>query len=277
MKKANLFLIGAQKAGTTWLYKQLTDNPQIFGAWYKESHFFCSTGHCAKAGKFDISLYPPRGKVRYWIDCCVDYSVDLTSLDRIKNYNPDSKFLFIIRNPFERMASAINMHNSKIGYRYTPQQILKADRSIVERSKYRQTLCWLKENISEDNYLVVCNSQISRRGSHVEDCLASFLQLPVRLSCDSIAVTHRFGVFGGFVFSVAGYLSKNPKMRWAYDLLNRKVLKRAIKSVLPLAPITNLISSESVAELVFENDVRDLQEDWEASVSFALNSQKRFR
>ena len=141
--------IGAQKAGTTWLYNQLVRHPEIWLPPIKEMHFFDRSEHYRGPNKLTILApfknfvkperhdspgvktgletissflnedwyrglfsYAARYKARGEIT--PSYSI-LESADvaQIKAINPDMKFIFMIRNPIERAISAIRFNVSR--------------------------------------------------------------------------------------------------------------------------------------------------------------------
>ena len=55
MNKPNLFIVGAPKCGTTFLYHYLKQHPEIYFPDFKEPHFFGSD-LIRKNGAYDLSL-----------------------------------------------------------------------------------------------------------------------------------------------------------------------------------------------------------------------------
>ena len=55
LKKPNLFIIGAPKCGTTFLYYYLRQHPDIFFPSFKEPHFFGSDLN-RKNGAYNLNL-----------------------------------------------------------------------------------------------------------------------------------------------------------------------------------------------------------------------------
>ncbi len=113
----NFLGIGAQKAGTTWLYTQLARHPQVGFPKGKEIHFW----DWVQAGRrpCDIGWYlrqfgADAGRVLGEIT--PDYAVlEERYIRQIHNLNPDLKILFILRNPIERAWSAARMGLARLG------------------------------------------------------------------------------------------------------------------------------------------------------------------
>lgn len=106
-RKTDFILIGAQKAGTTSLYNWIAQHPDIFAPNHVKDHpFFSSDESYMKGIGYYHKQYGkfPKGKVLG--AGSVQYSYYEQVPKRIYNYNPNSKLIFIIRNPIERAKSA---------------------------------------------------------------------------------------------------------------------------------------------------------------------------
>ncbi|QBQ53553.1 sulfotransferase domain-containing protein [Nitrosococcus wardiae] len=108
--------IGAQKAGTTWLYSQLAKHPRIRFPKGKEVHYW----DWVQAGRRpdDISWYrqvfaDPGGFIQG--DITPDYAIlEERYIRQIHALNPDLRIFFILRNPIERAWSAAQMGLAKL-------------------------------------------------------------------------------------------------------------------------------------------------------------------
>lgn len=115
---ANAFLIGAQKSGTTWLASLLEQSPDICVSNPKEPQFF--TRQFDRGEEFYRSCFSrPDAKVR--LDASTTYSFlrpahaiddpDAPGLldpvpQRIAEWTPDARFIYVLRDPVGRAASA---------------------------------------------------------------------------------------------------------------------------------------------------------------------------
>ncbi len=107
-KRPNLFIIGAMKSGTTSLHNYLGAHPGIFMCEPKEPGYFVE----------ELTL--SRG--RHWYSSLFDGAKDETILgessthyaklpvyrgvpERIARFNPDARFIFVMRDPVERVIS----------------------------------------------------------------------------------------------------------------------------------------------------------------------------
>jgi len=106
------FIGGAAKCGSFTLYHYLNQHPNILMSKCKEPGYFDDVH------KNDINWY--REQFNNWNgekeigEATVEYMVDENSPKRIKKLLPNSKFIFILRNPYER-ANSHYWHRIKQG------------------------------------------------------------------------------------------------------------------------------------------------------------------
>jgi hypothetical protein len=98
--------IGAQRSGTSWLYEQLKNHPDIFMPERKEIHFF------DKNYELGIDWYKnffPDNKKSFSDRVCGEispgYLYTNDAAQRILKYIPDCKIIAILRNPIDRCYS----------------------------------------------------------------------------------------------------------------------------------------------------------------------------
>ena len=122
--KADIFIAGGQKCGTTALFQFLTKHPDIIGAKSKEVDFFSYTSMFEKGVDFYHNQFPndPRNRLKkilqpkHYLDASPSYLHDesphVTS-KRIYQYNKKAKAIIVLRDPIERAISAYH-HNIKL-------------------------------------------------------------------------------------------------------------------------------------------------------------------
>ncbi len=100
--------IGAPKAGTTWLYRNLLAHPDIYFPRYKEQHYF-DRHYDASLLLYGSRYRRGRGKVKG--DITPAYSIlPVERIRFIRRIMPDVRLIYILRNPIERTWSE-TMHN----------------------------------------------------------------------------------------------------------------------------------------------------------------------
>lgn len=117
--KPNFMILGAQKAGTTWIANMLKHHPEIFIPEDKEIHFFNKSYNYKKGFEWYHSFFSTSGGAKMIGDATPNYLWTGTSQDenvesnrtqnipqKIYDYNPDLKFIVSLRDPVSRAYSA---------------------------------------------------------------------------------------------------------------------------------------------------------------------------
>ena len=116
IQKANLFIIGAQKCGTSTLFDNLVKHKNIYGGEIKEKNFFSHQDLFKKGLDYYHNMYPKLSifdtlpKNSYFLDASPSYLSENDVADKIFKYNPNAKFIVMMRNPVDRAFSAWNMY-----------------------------------------------------------------------------------------------------------------------------------------------------------------------
>ena len=141
MKKPNLFIVGAAKAGTTTIYDHLYDHPDIFMSPIKEPHYFCADirrknftqphykkfdidvnkylndkplkkHHIAYIDQLDQyeALFLDAKNEKYLGECSGGYLYSITAAQAIYDYNPNAKIIISLREPVDRAYSHWKMN-----------------------------------------------------------------------------------------------------------------------------------------------------------------------
>ena len=104
--------IGAQKAGTTYLYSLLSEHPQVFLSSPKELHFFSL--HYQKG----LAWYQDQFKFAATDKCCGEitpyYMFHPLASKRIRKHLPNVKLIVLLRDPVERALSQF-FHSRRLG------------------------------------------------------------------------------------------------------------------------------------------------------------------
>jgi hypothetical protein len=112
----DFIIIGAQKAGTTSLFKYLELHPQIYMPREKEALYFNREERISRGWEWYLGEFfgdAPLGCV--WGKASPGYMADPRVPNRIKNTLPDVKLIALLRNPIERAYSHYRMSVRK-GY-----------------------------------------------------------------------------------------------------------------------------------------------------------------
>lgn len=121
MTLANFIIAGTEKAGTTSVFTYLSTHPSVCGSTVKETDFF-RNGYSGDHSN-DALQY-----VKYFANHCGQKTIVMEAspgylgsgmevAPRIHALIPQTKLLFILRNPVDRMYSSFNFHVGKLNIR----------------------------------------------------------------------------------------------------------------------------------------------------------------
>jgi len=181
MNRVNLFVIGVNKAGTSWLYHLLSEHSDVFMSDVKELYFFGTE----QSGPADLAAYhshfPFDDDYRYFGEATVMYYQESLVADEIAAYNPDARLLAIVRDPIERLLSQFRYHKQLgIVDEETPLSAVLEDENsaLLRDSHYEQTLPPFAERFGLDRFRVVSLEEGRTDPEALWSELLSFLDLP---------------------------------------------------------------------------------------------------
>lgn len=161
----DFLVIGAEKAGTTWLYEILRQHPDVFMPDAKELHFF---------NKYDSNLIERDNFSRLgleWYEAFFAhaqpskiigeatpmYLCDTDACQRIRATVPDVRLLISLRNPIDRAFSHYQMARSK-GHVTVPLETLERSNYafVLERGLYAEQIDrWLDHFPKKQIHIVI--------------------------------------------------------------------------------------------------------------------------
>ena len=106
--RPNLFVIGAMKSGTSSLHAALAAHPQIFMCREKEPDYFIEQRNWTKGESWYLSLFARAGDKPIIGESSTGYTkapIFHGVLQRILQFQPDARFVYIMRDPIERTIS----------------------------------------------------------------------------------------------------------------------------------------------------------------------------
>ncbi|AWW30605.1 hypothetical protein DN752_10990 [Echinicola strongylocentroti] len=124
MNKANLFVVGAAKCGTTSLHEYLNHHPEIWMSDVKEPHYFSGVGtllhdNTSEKARKHTTLIKEEGAYHalfkdgqshlYRGESSPSYLWDPSAAKKIAEYNPQSKIIILLRDPVKRAFSHFQM------------------------------------------------------------------------------------------------------------------------------------------------------------------------
>lgn len=121
MKKVNLFHIGPQKSGTTWLYRALKDHYQVSSSESDSIHYIDIFYH---RGESWYHRHFKSWSERAILDPTFSYIRDKDAPKKIYEYNPKAKIMLTARNPVERAFSHYWHEKRKDRFNFYFEEIL---------------------------------------------------------------------------------------------------------------------------------------------------------
>ncbi len=189
----NFIIIGAQKGGTTSLYRYLTEHPEIGGASKKEVHFFDRSYD--KGMDWYLAHFPRRGEFPVVGEASPSYLFHPEVPGRVRRAVPDAKLIALLRNPVDRAFSQYQM-NVRKGFEPLPFEEaidreperlrLAADRSTTQwryssylaRGLYAEHLEWWLAAFPRGQLLVLRSEDFFARPEEGLAEALAFLGLP---------------------------------------------------------------------------------------------------
>lgn len=105
----NFLIVGAMKAGTSWLAYNLGQHPEVFMP-KEELHFFNDKENFAKGRSWYEKQFEPGIGKKAVGEKTAGYLLCRTEPSFIKEYLPDVKIIAVLRDPVTRAVSQINHH-----------------------------------------------------------------------------------------------------------------------------------------------------------------------
>jgi hypothetical protein len=107
-RKPNFFVVGAPKCGTTWLYKYLSQHPQVFMPAAKEPHYFNLDSQwrwVPELADYEALFADVPDTARQVGEASVMYLYSQVAVPNILRYAPGAKFIAMVRNPANMVPS----------------------------------------------------------------------------------------------------------------------------------------------------------------------------
>jgi hypothetical protein len=244
--KPNLFIVGAQKSGTSALAGWLGQHPQVYISFPKEPGFlaFGERGYPYKDGYGNdapASRYVVNSERAYLAlfanatpgqaiigEASTWYFAIPGMARRIKNYNPDAKIIVILRDPVERAYSAwCHARSDQLEpcENFSTALALEEQRGEVEfllryrrMGLYSEPLAEYQAAFPSGQLLVLFYEDLRVNPSDTWQRVCDFIGIDARQAPD---FGHRYNRSG------------QPRHRFLHDLLRSHRLKRLVRPVLP--------------------------------------------
>jgi len=180
MSRVNLFVVGVNKAGTSWLYYLLSEHPDVFMSDVKELYFFGTDRDGPSTLEAYHRHFPFGEDYRYFGEATVTYYQDARVAAEIHEYNPQARVLAIVRDPVDRLLSQFRYQKQLgiIDEGMSLRAVLdERPTPFLRDSHYEETLPAFADQFGPDQFRVVSLEEGRADPEALWDELLSFLEL----------------------------------------------------------------------------------------------------
>jgi hypothetical protein len=176
LKGPDFIGIGAQRAGTSWLYNCLKEHPEIFMP-RKEVHYFDKL-HKTHDIDWYLNIFKGPDDKQISGEITPDYMYHQDTIKEIHSNFPDTKLIIILRNPIERSHSAFSLFKSHGRFKnMTFEEALKAEPFLLEQSLYYKQLENVYRYFKREQVLIKLYEDISNKPLEFYQSVCEFLQI----------------------------------------------------------------------------------------------------
>ena len=259
-KLRHIILIGSMKCGTTTLYDHLVKHPEIAKGISKEPEYFSiKMGNPElKKGKYIDKFLIEKGKHKFTLDASTGYTkypVESGVPKRIKEYGIQPYFIYIVRNPIERIRSHYNFMKRDLSWK---GQIDSPH--LINTSKYYMQLQEYTKFFSQENILVVDFEQL--KSNPIELCNKIFKFVgasELNIDIDKRIVKNKTKPTNRNQIKVIKKLEIFAK--YSPSIIN-KPIKSLIKTIFP--PKVDLLRDEQINKIkvLLKEDMQKLENEY---------------
>jgi hypothetical protein len=111
MRKPDFFIVGAPRCGTTAMFQYLEQHPQIFGAAWKEPHFFGTDTNYPRRPSLEqyLSYFEAAKDEKRIGEASTSYLFSKLAATEIKAFSSSARIIIMLRDPVETMYSVHSM------------------------------------------------------------------------------------------------------------------------------------------------------------------------
>lgn len=285
--KPNVFIVGAEKSGTTSLYTILAQNQDVASLDIMELNYIGNNKNTNYSIKEYYSYFDHlEEKIR--IDATPSYLWKKNAPGIIKKINPESKIIIILRDPVKRMFSAYN-HLKRDGFiNCSFRSALELESSsekynhnlfrFKEASHYKQHIERYLECFSSDNIKIIIFEEMINNWDETIIELCNFLNINRhKFKINHLNKSGKRNFLGSILYN---FIYKNNSLRkilskiiWSQKF--KRYLNVKLKMFLDLFVVNNSKESLKITEYnklikEFETDIiylsnlldKNLQEIW---------------
>lgn len=175
-RDAYAIIIGSMKCGTSSLYSYLANHPEICPCKVKEPEFFSEKQWHGKKVAYYHDLWTfDRSIHKYALEASTGYTkypAEKNVPKNIHGYGILPKFIYIIRNPFDRIASHYNFKKEDDSWHLTIDH-----RHLIDTTNYFLQIEKFKQYFPIDDFLLLDFDELKEHPSRIMKRIYTFLNL----------------------------------------------------------------------------------------------------
>jgi hypothetical protein len=246
MRKPNLFVIGAMKSGTTSLHNYLKIHPNIFMCEPKEPGYFAEEIGWSKGLEWYMSLFKDAAEQHMFVGESSTFYTKLPKhkgvVDKLYKFNPDAKFIYVMRHPFDRIVSHY-WHGYRQHYVGGIQndiyQECKNDNKYLQYSDYAMQLLPYINKYGKENIYILTFESLVRNPIHEIEKIYEWLGVDKSICLDWSVINKKYNKNPQTIYGIKKHMKLMNAIRYskAWDAVYmlfpkslRTLMSSAVKS-----------------------------------------------
>jgi hypothetical protein len=235
-KRPNLFMIGAEKAGTTSLFELLSQHPDVFFSRWKEPNFFIRPrGESHSLAQYE-SLFSSAAGYSIVAEASTTYSKCQThpgTASRIAEYAPDARIIYIVRNPLQRVESQwLQRRSVSIATPRTFSVAVREDPVLLDASLYWRNLSAYRDHFHDSQILLLFLEDMKADPQATLETCFKFLQLNIDVALKDINRPRNTAETKREDGKLLNYVRSQPLFAALRDRFVPESIRRVIKPLL---------------------------------------------
>lgn len=171
----NFLYIGAEKAGSSWIYEILREHPQVYVPPAKDIQFFDK--NFDKGIEWYLSLFS-SGTGRTAIgEISHDYFLAEETAELIRNYLPRVRLICCLREPIDRTLSSYLFYKTTVLSKMTTFEDFAFEERILKLSDYYFNLVPFFERFPRENIMILFFDDLKQDPRRFAQRIFEFLQV----------------------------------------------------------------------------------------------------
>lgn len=174
-------IVGAQKCGTSTLYDILNLHPKLEGSKEKEPGFFSAN----TKWKSQLAGYEKNFSIRdgaKYFEASTNYTFyphlsNKRIWDDIYEYNPDMKFIYIVRNPIDRIISSYMHGRQRGGIKREVNDNVINNTLCLDITRYYKQILPVVTKFGLDHVAIIDFDDLNKNRTNTINLLAKFLEI----------------------------------------------------------------------------------------------------